>query len=171
MACAITSGYALDCRDTVGGIKNLYVTELASVSAVTENASGFVTAITMAATKIFYKYELEPRGTNDAPQNIQADLAAGTVAYEQIVNANFVKMKHETSYKLQLLIKNRCAIIVETKSGQYFLYGKENGMQVNGGQIMTGQAMNEFNGYTIPFNGMERAMAPEVDASIIAGLL
>ena len=46
MSCAIVTGYTLDCKDAVAGIKNLYITEHANVTAVTENASGFVTAIT-----------------------------------------------------------------------------------------------------------------------------
>ena len=64
MACAIVSGYALDCKDTVGGIKTVYITELANVSSVTENASGYVTAITMSGSKKFFTYALEPRGQN-----------------------------------------------------------------------------------------------------------
>ncbi len=46
MACAIVAGYSLDCKDTVGGIKSLFITEQANITAVTENASGYVTAIT-----------------------------------------------------------------------------------------------------------------------------
>jgi hypothetical protein len=59
MACAITQGYALDCKDTVGGLKNLYFAALSDVATVSQNASGYVTAITMASTKKFYKYEFD----------------------------------------------------------------------------------------------------------------
>ena len=75
MACAIVSGYALDCRDTVGGIKKIYITELANVTTVSENASGYVTAITKSSK--FFTYELEPRGKNDFSQTIQADPSIG----------------------------------------------------------------------------------------------
>lgn len=169
MACAIVSGYSLDCKDTVGGIKNIYITELSNVTAVTENASGFVTGITK--TGKFYKYELMPRGANNFTQNIQADAAAGTVAYEQTVTVNFVKLKYETQVKLENLIKNRTAVIVETKDGSYFLFGKLNGMEVTGGSGNSGQAMNEFQGYNLVFTGMEKSLANEVSSSIIAGLL
>lgn len=171
MACAIIAGYALDCKDTVGGIKNLYITELANVSTVTENASGFVTGITMVATKKFYKYELEPQGANNFVENIQADPANGTVSYEQVITANFVKLKYETQYKLSLIIKNRTAILVETKDGKYFFFGRRNGMEVLGGSANSGQAMNDFNGYSPVFTGIEKDLANEVDASIIAALL
>jgi len=170
MACAIVSSYALDCKDAVGGIKNIYITELANVTAVTENASGFVTAITKTGGTKFYKYALLPRAKNDFTQNIMADAALGTVAYEQTINTNFTKLAYVTQFQLQTLIANRCSVIVETKSGQYFLFGKENGVEVTAGSAASGAAMNEFNGYILTFTGMEKALANEVSSSIIAAL-
>lgn len=171
MPCAIVSGYSLDCRDTVGGIKKIYVTELANVTAVSENASGFVTGITKSAGKKFFVYELEPRGQNNFTQAIQSDATVGTVAYEQTLTINFVKLKYETQATLQNLIKNRLSVIIETKDGSYWLFGKENGLQVTGGNANSGQAMNEFQGYTLTLSGMEKNLANEVSSSIISGLL
>ena len=170
MACAITAGYALDCRDAVGGIKNIYITELANVSTMTENASGYVTAITMAGGKKYFKYALEPRGANNTTQNLQADPTIGTVSVDQNITAAFVKMRYETQYALELVIKNRCSILVEMKTGQYFLFGKENGMLANGGSGTSGAAMNEFNGYSITFQGIEKLFAREVDAAIVSAI-
>jgi hypothetical protein len=82
-----------------------------------------------------------------------------------------VKLKYETQVKLENLIKNRTAVIVETKDGSYFLFGKLNGMEVTGGSGNSGQAMNEFQGYNLVFTGMEKSLANEVSSSIIAGLL
>jgi hypothetical protein len=171
MACAIVSGYSLDCKDTVGGIKKIYVTELANVTAVTENASGFVTSITKAAGKKYFTYELEPRGQNNFTQAIQSDATVGTVAYEQTLTVNFVKLKYETQATLQNLIKNRLSVIIETKDGTYWLFGKDNGLEVTGGNANSGQAMNEFQGYTLTLSGMEKNLANEVSSSIISGLL
>jgi len=170
MACAIVSTYALDCKDAVGGIKNIYVTELANITAVAENASGFVTAITKSGGSKYYKYALLPRAKNDFTQNIMADPALGTVAYEQTINTNFTKLGYVSQLKFQTIIANRCSVIVETKSGQYFLFGKENGVEVSAGSGNSGAAMNEFNGYVLTFTGMEKALANEVDSSIIAAL-
>ena len=170
MSCAITSGYALDCKDVVGGIKNIFITELSNVQSVAENASGFVTAITMVSSSKFYKYALMPKGANSFTENIQSDPANGTVAYEPTVSVTFSKLKYETAYKLQQVIKNRCAVIVETKDGSYFLLGKEHGMEVSGGTGASGTAQNDFQGYTLEMNGMEKAMSPEINSSIIAGI-
>ena len=43
MACALTSGRALDCRDSVGGIKRLLITELANKATLT-TTSGAISA-------------------------------------------------------------------------------------------------------------------------------
>jgi hypothetical protein len=157
MACAIVSGYALDCKDAVAGIKNIYITEHANVTAVAENASGFVTGITKTSGTKFFKYALQ-------------DPTVGTVAYEQGIVANFVKLQYETQIKLELIIKNRTMIIGETKDGTYFLFGKDFGMEVSAGTGNSGQAMNEFQGYQLTFSGMEKSFANEVDSTIIAAL-
>jgi len=169
MPCAITSGFALDCREVVGGIKNLYIAPLSSVTSVSQNASGYVTAITKSG--LFYKYELLPRGANSFTQNIQADPTTGSVAYEPTIAAVFSKLSFTNSQKLDLLIKNRMAVIVELKDGTFFLAGKDSGMEVNGGTAASGAAMNEFQGYSLTFAGMEKAFSPEVNPAIIAGLL
>lgn len=171
MACAIVAGYALDCKDTVGGIKNLYITEQGNITAITENASGYVTAITKTGGKKYFTYALEPRGANSTTNNIQSDPKIGTVAYEQTISATFLKMNYETQFKLQQIIKNRTSIIVEMKSGQYFLFGSSFGMECTGGTGTSGAGLNEFNGYSLTFSGMEKVFAQEVDPTIIAALL
>ena len=169
MSCAITSGFALDCREVVGGIKNLYIAPLSSVTTVSANASGYVTAITKSG--LFYKYELMPRGANSFTQNIQADPATGSVAYEPTINVVFSKLSQGNANKFDLLAKNRVAIIVETKDGSFFLAGQANGMEVNGGTAASGAAMNEFMGYNLTFSGMEKTLSAEVSPAIIAALL
>jgi hypothetical protein len=169
MACAITSGFALDCKDVVGGIKNLYIAPLSSVTTVAANASGYVTAITKSG--LFYKYELMPRGANSFTENIQADPATGSVAYEPTLNVVFSKLSQTNSNKFDLLTKNRMAIIVETKDGTFFLAGQYNGMEVNGGTAASGAAMNEFQGFNLTLGGMEKSLSPEVSPAIIAALL
>ena len=171
MPCAITTGYALDCKDVVGGVKNLYITELSNITNVAQNASGYVTAITLAATKKFYKYALMPKGANTYTENIQTDPANGTVAYEPTLSVVFSKLTQNSAYLFDLVIKNRTAILVEMKDGTYFLCGKENGMESSGGSAASGQSMNDFTGYTLTFTGMEKTFSPEVNPAIITALL
>ncbi|MDL5049559.1 hypothetical protein QQ054_26430 [Oscillatoria amoena NRMC-F 0135] len=50
MACALTTGFTLDCRQSNGGIEAVYFTEIANKATLTA-ASGVITAFTLAATK------------------------------------------------------------------------------------------------------------------------
>ena len=50
MPCALTQGYVLDCKDSLGGITEVYFMAAQDVSTTTE-ASGVITAITKKAGK------------------------------------------------------------------------------------------------------------------------
>lgn len=171
MSCAITSGYTLDCKDAVAGIKNIYISSLSNVSSIAQNASGMVTAITMVGSNKYYKFELNTKGANSVSEAIQADPANGTVAYASTISVQFGKVTQANSQLLQNVIKNRCSLIVEMKNGNYLLFGKEFGVEVSGGSLASGTAMNDFQGYTLEFTGMEKTFAPEVSASIISGIV
>ena len=71
MSCALTSGFTLPCRDGVGGVKTIYITELANFASATI-ASGVVTALTLDTGKKFWTYELteETRGGNRKSNSI-----------------------------------------------------------------------------------------------------
>ncbi len=69
MPCSLTSGYALDCKDSAGGITEVYFIEKGNVSSIAANASGVVTGITKASGKRFWKYEL-PKETGNFTHNL-----------------------------------------------------------------------------------------------------
>lgn len=168
MACALTSGYTLDCKDSLGGIKAVWFIEHANVSSVTE-ASGVVTAITKGAGKVFYKYELV-RNTSSLTENITASVENGTVFYSQELSVILNKMQASTRNEILLLAKNVLMAVVQDSNGKYWLLGKQNGIDITGGSSATGTAQGDRNGYTLTFTGGEPALAPEVTSGIIAGL-
>jgi len=58
MACALSAGYAIDCKESVGGIDIIYVIENANLYDASGNsrvtsASGTVTALTKVTGKRF----------------------------------------------------------------------------------------------------------------------
>ena len=58
MACALTQGYSIGCRDSVGGIKSVYLIEFDNVSGITQSA-GTATVIAKANNGRFWKYNLQ----------------------------------------------------------------------------------------------------------------
>jgi hypothetical protein len=168
MPCALTQGYVLDCKDSLGGITEVYFIASSDVSAITE-ASGVVTAITKKAGKRFYKYELV-KETSSFVENVNASVENGSIFYQQELTIILNKLQANTRNELLLLSQNLLEAVVGDNNGKYWLLGKTRGLDVTGGSSQSGTAMGDRSGYTLTFTGKEAALAPEVSSSIIAGL-
>lgn len=169
MACALTQSYTLDCRNNVGGVKTVYFTEHSNISSITA-ASGIITAISMVATKVFRKYELE-KETGFWNEEIQTNDVNGTMFYEQNVVVPIRKLGANLKSEIKLLAQNRLAIIVLDRNGVYHLLGENNGCEMQPSTAETGTAMGDRNGWTLNFKGKEESFAQDVSSGIIAGLL
>jgi hypothetical protein len=168
MPCALTQGYALDCRDSLGGITEVYFIESKNVTSVTQ-ASGVITAVVKASGKVFRKYELVP-GTSSLTENINASVENGTVFYAQELSIILNKLQANTRNEILLLAQNTLEAVVGDNNGKYWLLGVNSGINITGGSGSTGTAQGDRSGYTLTFSGRERQLAPEVAGGIIAGL-
>lgn len=173
MACALTQGYNLDCREGIGGIKEVYIIELANVSSMTE-VSGVVTAITKVTGKRFWKYSLV-RETSNTNEDIVGSQENGTLFYTQTVNIILNKRQASVRNEIMLLAKNNLIIIavdnaVPGQTQKAWLFGKTQGLILATGNAASGTAWGDRNGYTLPFTGNEPELAPEVLSTLIANL-
>lgn len=168
MACALTQGYTLDCKDSLGGIKAVWFISSANVSSVTE-ASGVVSAITKASGKVFYKYELV-KNTGSLTETITASVENGTVYYAQELSIILNKLQANTRNEILLLAKNNLLAVVQDSNDKYWLLGRNQGLDITGGTSATGTAQGDRSGYTLTFTGGEKELAPEVASNIISGL-
>lgn len=168
MACDITSGFSLGCRDNLGGIKNIYILS-GSVSSVAGSANGLITGI--SGSGVFYKFELT-KGTGDFTETINSSIENGTVFYQQVVNAPFQKMQSSLRNQVKVLAQNPdLKIVVEANVGaedgvgKWWYVGQDNGMTLSGGTGQTGTAFGDANQYTLTFQGDEPFPASEVTGS------
>jgi hypothetical protein len=174
MACDITSGFTLGCRDNSGGIKNLYILS-GSVDTIGEASEGLINGLSGSGT--FYKFELF-RQTSDYTETLTATPENGTLSYEQSVNAVFFKLQSSTRNQVRVLAKNPdLKVIVETNNGsddgvgKFFYLGEANGLQLTGATAGTGTSFNDLNGYTMNFVGVEPEPASEVSGSTLTDIL
>jgi hypothetical protein len=168
MSCAITAGYTKDCKESAGGIKNVYITELANKSSIT-TTSGAITAFTLTTGKKFWKYELT-KATSTAEDTLTVSDANGSVYSEQKIDIQLEKMQTATRNAIKLLAANDCMIIVEDRNSKFWLYGEGNGMSMVTAKGTLGKAFGDLNGYTISFAGMETEQAKEVTSSLMTAL-
>ena len=168
MACALTQNYTLDCKDSLGGITEVYFIAAADVTSTTE-ASGVITALVKATGKKFYKYELV-RGTSQFVENVNANIQNGTVFYAPELTIVLNKLQANTRNEILLLAQNRLVSVAKDNNGKYWYLGKSKGLDLTGGSAGTGTAEGDRSGYTLIFTGAEAALAPEVNSSVAAAL-
>lgn len=167
-ACALTQGYVLDCRDSVGGVKEVYIAELASVESITV-ASGAVSALVNDSAKQFYRYA-QVKQTSEADEQIQTSEENGTVYVEQNVKLVLNKLQTAVRNEIMLLAQNRLIVVVVDRNNQGWLYGAYNGMTLQPSSAKTGVAMGDRNGYELSLKGMESALAFSVPSAIVDAL-
>jgi len=165
MACDLTLGRLEPCKDVVGGIEEVYFInyEDAPFSTFTNSvvAGEEDNIATVSGTPSAFLYEI--RGVGSFTQNIQSDRATGTTAFEQVLEITLKKLTAADHKELKLLVYGNPKVIIKDYNGNYFIAGLEHGMDVTGGTIVTGAAMNELSGYTLTLTGMEKKPAPFLD--------
>lgn len=168
MPCALTQGYNLDCRDSVGGVRSVYFIALDDIATITESA-GVVTGITKDASKRFYKYNLI-MNTGEAEDTLTGNRENGTLFSAQMLKFPINKMTVAVRNELLLLGKNRLAAVVVDENGTGWLYGKSYGLMLTTAGGKTGKAKADRNGYELSFEGEEYELAPQVDAATLLTL-
>jgi len=174
MACDLALGRIEPCKDSVGGLKNLYFVNYGDLGTITYDVTNSDVIDSVAGTPDAYKYEI--KGASSFTQNIQSSRDTGTTAFEQVVEVTLKKLTIADHKELKILAFGRPHVIVEDYNGNFFLAGLEHGAEVTGGTIVTGTAMSDLSGYTLTLTGMERTPAnflgdtPEnVGFTIVAG--
>ncbi len=169
MSCIIVEGISLDCRQGIGGLDKIYLTEFANVSSVT-SSSGTVTAITMASGKKFWEIQVEMEDaqfTEESPVSVEN----GVTPYNQTLTFSVYKMTAKNRNIIRLLTQNRLAVITKNADGVYHLLGETRAMHLTGNSGTSGKASGDKNGYTITLTGKEPLPSNTVSSGIIAALL
>ena len=64
----------------------------------------------------------------------------------------------------------RPEIVIRTMTDEFFLMGLDQGADVSAGEISTGAALGDFNGYSLTFTAQEELPANFIDVSTRAAL-
>jgi len=168
MACALTTGFQIGCNDSSGGVVEFLIGDFGTLGAITQNASGMVTAI--GGSAFMYTYEAE-KATSTVNEGIMVNRENGTVYYEQTAAYILNKASQDKRNEIKILAQALLTLIVKDKNGKYWLVGQAAGVRLDASTAAWGTALADRNGYTLNFKAEEVEPMPEVDSSIIAALL
>lgn len=170
MPCTITKSRALPCRDSLGGVKNIYFADYGDLSpSVTVDTDGKITAWDAGDTPEFWKYEV--KNSSSLEQAVTASTENGTLYYEQTCTVVLPKLSPQTHQQVNDIAKGRPHVVVEDNNGNFLLAGLNFGCNVNGGTVSTGTAMGDLSGYNLTLMGMEPLPAYFVDGALVTGNL
>ena len=178
MACDISNGRIEQCKDSVSGLKAIYIInfdKLNSDSVSYETGTGqedvidFWTPIDDTVSLNLYKYELKSTA-NSFTTAINSSRDNGTTFFTQTLVANLKRQDAATTKNVKLLAYGRPRIVVRTMTDQFFLMGLDQGADVSAGEISSGAALGDFNGYSLTFTAEEELPANFIDASSEATL-
>ena len=169
MACSLTTGRGIDCRDSIGGIKAIFFTEnycdniLANATVtgdsyiITDADFADWSIVSSATSKVtLLRYNLVT-DLSSMTVAVSADKATGSVMYNQTLSIVLQKTTKADLFQIGLLGKNRPQIFVQDSNDNVFLMGIENGCYLTGGDtISTGAARTDLNGLTLEFTAMEK---------------
>ena len=173
MACDITRGRLIDCKDQIGGLKAIYICKtynnninaVATINTTEMTTAGFATwsGQSGGATTVF-KYDLVPN-LSSMTVNINSDAANGTSFFTQTLSVTLQKIDHDMTNELRLMAYSRAQIFVQDTNDNVFLLGIDNGCHVSGGTVVTGAAKADMTGYTIEWSAEEKNALIQLPAS------
>tara|TARA_R110002020_G_scaffold110765_3_gene255880 strand:- start:6509 stop:7072 length:564 start_codon:yes stop_codon:yes gene_type:complete len=159
MACNLTKGRNITCRDGIGGIKAIYIVQHDELTSYV-SASGELTDLDLGSGDDIYKYTLK-RGTGSVTETINASSENGTVFYTQAVNVKLHDLTKEDQNQVKLLAQQRMVIFAElnavSSGGKNVIVacGLDNGAELSAGTSVTGVGLGDMSGYDWTFEAQE----------------
>ena len=166
MACNLTQGFTLDCKDAVGGIKSIHLIDWASTGFTV--SGGEVTATTVVSGDV-YTYEL-PKGVGSMTTTTNVSQENGTVFNQTDIVARLRKLSTTKRNELKLLAQNRVFCIVKDNNDNYWLAGNEYGCDITAMTSESGTAMGDVQGYNFTLSAIEAESPYLVQAAVATTL-
>lgn len=150
MACLITiAGITLDCESSLGGIKQVWITQYDNVKSVTvDDETNQISAITLEEDAKWYNYQFR-KGTGSLTSTLNVDETAGTNYVSNELALVFTKMETKKRIEIAALSIGQLVVVVEDSNGKYWFLGKDDYVSASAGTGVTGTAKGDQNAYTL----------------------
>lgn len=173
MGCAKTlTGMGLDCRESVGGIKEVYI--LGDRSEATVNGPELTDAITSITLKEgsdkFLPYKFRKQ-TGSMVSTINTSEENGTTFVQTDVTLVFHKMEAKKRLEISALMVGDCAMLVKDGNNKYWYLGLDEPVTLTAGTAGTGTAKGDKNGYDLTLTDLSNSLPYEVTKEVAEGII
>lgn len=155
MACDLSLGRKLSCKDAVAGIKEIYFINYGGMGSVTL-VDDEVTNMTGDSSNDLTALKYELKGNNSFETAVQSSRENGTTFFDSTLTISLGKLSKEDHKEIKLLAYGRPHILVRDYNDNVFLMGKDQGCDVTAANFSTGNALGDFNGYSLTLTAQEK---------------
>jgi hypothetical protein len=166
MSCILGNGISLGCKDSIGGVKAVYIASYKDNVDYTYGAIGDPdedVILTMTGTENFFKFAMRSE-QGEFTQNGVHSVENGTNYWDQVVNLIFTKNDASDRNTLKVLAQSTLLIVVQDQNNKYWLVGQTNGADLTASTQSAGKMYGDLNGTTVSFLGKDPAPAREISS-------
>lgn len=163
MSCLLTSGRIDPCKDNVGGVKAVYLTEFDLYQPYE------YTIVNNELTSFPYtgvwKLDTRPDG------NSFTEAYDGESLWSQSLTLQLNGLSLEMHELIAVLNRTDVRVIVEMNNGLIKIMGLHNGMSVDSQDTVMGSKHTDFNGYSLKLSATELRQAPYISDITAVGFV
>jgi hypothetical protein len=165
MSCTLSAGNQLGCRNSIAGVKTIYLSNFSDNESYSVDANNQITGITSGAT--YYIFEQRPQAA-ELNETINASIENGTLFYTAELTLSFDKNEVALRNQIALMAQAQLRVIALDQNGTYQLLGKVNGADITAGSLPRGKAYGDKNGATLTITAYEPQPANYISAAAFA---
>lgn len=167
MACNLTQGRAINCKDVSGGISAVYLTNFGGLGTITDSSDAISN---MSGSFTIFRYDLNG-SANTFTTTATASRENGVTSFATTLSLSLPKLSKEDNAELKLIAYGRPHIIVADRNGAAFLLGRVNGCSLETATMTSGGAFGDMTGYTMEFSSEETSPPDFINGATTANPL
>ena len=161
------AGITLDCTNSLGGIKTVYIANYGDVSGQpVVSADGMITGITMSGNTKFKPYQFRKQ-TGSMTSTLNVDETAGINYVSTELSLVFTKMETAKRVEMSALAIGQLAVIVEDSNGKFWYLGYDDYVSSSAGAGNTGQNKGDSNNYSLTLKDESDTYPYEIEKSAL----
>lgn len=164
------AGITLDCTNSLGGIKTVYIANYGDVVGQPAVSGGIITAITMADGAKFKPYQFRKQ-TGSMTSTLNVDETAGINYVSTELSLVFTKMETAKRLEMSALAIGLLAVIVEDSNGKFWYLGYNDYVSSSAGGGNTGTAKGDQNAYLLTLRDESDTFPYEVSQEAVDAVI